>query len=67
MIAQNHKKSKKFKFEEVEKVDFSWDIKPEGLSAAIEPVYRRFLRNVYQYNPSNHEFDRERFSANDSE
>jgi hypothetical protein len=39
VIAKNHKKSKKFKFDEIDNLDFSWDIHPDDLSSAIEPVY----------------------------
>ena len=66
MIAQNNKKSKKFKFDEIDNADFSWDINPEDLSAAIEPVYSRFLRDVYQYNPSFYDFEGESLFANDT-
>jgi hypothetical protein len=65
MIAQNQKKSKKFNFEEVNKVDFSWEFYPEG-SQIKEPSYNRFLRDVYRFDPSNHNFD-ERFNADFSE
>lgn len=60
MIAKNHKKSIKFKFEELKSVDFSWDICPGEISAVSEPVYSRFLRKVYRYDPSLHNFDSER-------
>jgi hypothetical protein len=57
MIAQNHIKSKKFKFDEVDTVDFSWEINPEDLSTPIEPNYNRFLRNVYKFDPSKHNLE----------
>jgi len=57
MIAQNHIKSKKFKFDEVDTVDFSWEINPEDSSTPIEPNYNRFLRNVYKFDPSKHNLE----------
>lgn len=67
MITQNHKKSKKFKFEEIDHVDFRWDITSEELAGVKEPLYQQFLKNVYLNNPSRYNFIGREFYAKDSE
>ena len=64
MLAQNHQKNKKFKFEN-HTVDFTWETTPDNLAQNSDEGYGKLLRNIYQFNPSLHEFDKDRFTIDD--
>lgn len=64
MIARNHKRTRNHTFEKPEIIDFSWDFSPEGLQSDNNAAYRQFLRNVYEYDHSKHDFDKRKFVLN---
>lgn len=64
MLAQNQQKHKKFKFENYSS-DFTWETTPDDLSQMSDEKYGKLLRNIYQFNPSLHEFDKDRFKIDD--
>ena len=64
MLAENFEKSRKIRFEEVESVDFCWEISPESSYSVNNAHYGSFLRNVYHYDPSLHNLEK---NSGDSE
>jgi hypothetical protein len=54
MLAENIEKSGKIRFEEVNNVDFCWEISSESLYSVNNTHYGSFLRNVYHFDPSLH-------------
>lgn len=61
MLAQNPQKNKKFKFEN-NSIDFSWETTSDNLAQKSDENYSKLLRNIYQFNPTLHEFDKDRFT-----
>ncbi len=60
MISKNHKKNKKFKFDE-EHFDLCWEISSGTAVKTGDQDYSILLRETYDYKPSLHEFDADKF------
>jgi hypothetical protein len=60
MILKKTQKNKKFKFED-NNADFAWETGSEDSAKSGNEDYGTLLRNVYNFDPSLHEFDAERF------
>ncbi len=58
MLAENAEKSRKLRFEEVDCVDFCWEISRESSYTVNNAHYGSFLRNVYHYDPSLHNLEK---------
>jgi len=64
MLAQKPQKNKKFKFENYS-ADFIWETTPDNLAQTSDENYGKLLRNIYNFDPSLHEFDKDRFTIDD--
>lgn len=64
MLAQNPQKNKKFKFEN-NSIDFSWETSSDNLTQKSDENYGKLLRDIYHFNPSLHEFDKDKFKISD--
>jgi hypothetical protein len=58
MLAENFEKFRKIRFEEVDSVDFCWEISPESSYSVNNAHYGSFLRNVYHFDPSLHNLEK---------
>ena len=67
MLAENAEKSRKMRFEEVDSVDFCWEISPERSYSVNNAHYGSFLRNVYHFDPSLHNFEKSSVGSKDVE
>jgi len=64
MITKKHKKNKKIKFDE-ENLDYSWEITLGNSVKTVDHDYGNLLRNTFDYDPTLHEFDTNRFKISD--
>ena len=64
MLAENAEKSRKMRFEEVDSVDFCWEISPESSYSVNNTHYGSFLRNVYHFDPSLHNLEKRSGDSN---
>ena len=67
MLAENFEKSRKIRFEEVDSVDFCWEISPESSYSVNNAHYGSFLRNVYHFDPSLHNLEKNSGDSNNVE
>lgn len=63
-MTQNSQKKGNFLSESV-KADFCWNIGPDYMLSENEENFRKFLKNIFKFNPALHGFDIAAYSVFD--